>query len=224
MRDWYTQNCNWQGTAAELAELTQSLLVQASLNDESIRLSERLARNYMQIGILGRPEHSGKEAHFGARQVIEFLVARKLIQDGWPLAKIAEFNRTHELEDLLTQFPDAVQITDAEKLVAKLRAESQLLKKQPPTQSESHHSPPSFLRHSADWSRRKSSSKDTLRLMGNLSGEPTRSRLLKISITDWCEIFVDPEQLRKLPIESLDALGNTIAHLLREELQSTRRS
>jgi hypothetical protein len=60
--------------------------------------------------------------------------------------------------------------------------------------------------------------------LGNISGEPTRYRLVKLSIADWCEVLVDLEQLRKLPIESLDELGNTIAHLLREELQSTRRS
>lgn len=226
MRDWYAKNINWKGSAAELANLAQSLLVKACLNAENISPNERLVRNYMQLGILDRPERSGKEAYFGPRQVIEFLVARKLIQDGWPLAKIAEFTRTHEIDDLLDQFPDTRQITDAERLVAKLKAESQPSQTNQTRSIRNSGSPvsSSFLTHSAEWSKRKAIARDVLHSLGNLSGEPRRYRLVKLSIADWCEVLVDLEQLRKLPIESLDELGNTIAHLLREELQSTRRS
>jgi hypothetical protein len=138
------------------------------------------------------------------------------------LAKIAEFTRTHEIDDLLDQFPDTRQITDAERLVAKLKAESQ-----PSQTNQTNSGSPvssSFLTHSAEWSKRKAIARDVLHSLGNLSGEPRRYRLVKLSIADWCEVLVDLEQLRKLPIESLDELGNTIAHLLREELQSTRRS
>lgn len=226
MLDWYTQNSNWQGTAAELADLIQSLLAMVGMDDESIKPNERLVRNYMQLGILDRPERSGKEAYFGARQVVEFLVARKLIRDGWPLAKIAEFNRTHELSDLLDLFPEPQQSTEAEKLVAKLREESnQLLIHQPMSSPISlSSSSSSFLTHSADWSKRKNNAREVLRLLGNQSGKPTRNHLVKLRLTDWCEVLIDLEQLRKLPIESLDDLGNTIAYFLREELKVTRRS
>ena len=226
MHEWYIQYSHWQGTAAELADLIQTLLTKVGLDDESVIPNERLVRNYMQLGILDRPERSGKESYFGARQVIEFLVARKLIRDGWPLAKIGEFNRTHELGDLLALFPESRPMTEAEKLVTQLRFESkQLLENSKPMKSATSTSgSPTFLMHSADWSKRKSSARDVLRLLGNTTGQPVRQGLVKLSLTAWCEVLVDLEQLRKLPIESLDELGQTIAQLLREELQSTRRS
>lgn len=226
MHDWYVQNRNWQGTAAELADLIQTLLTVVGLDDESVIPNERLVRNYRQLGILGRPKKLGKEAYFGINQVTEFLVARKLIRDGWPLAKIAEFTRTHEIHDLLALIPEHRPPTEAEKLVNQLRTESNRLLtdqslKRPTNQSADS---PTFLMHSADWLKRKTSASETLRLLGNPTGKPERYRLVKLKVTDWCEVLVDIDQLSRLPIESLDELSNTIAQLIREELQSTRRS
>jgi hypothetical protein len=105
MRDWCSEQAGWRGTAAELAEVVRDLLETLNLADAQVIPNERLVRNYAQQGILQKPVRMGKEAYFGVRQVIEYLVARKLLAEGWPLAKIAEFNQTTDLNELLDLLP-----------------------------------------------------------------------------------------------------------------------
>mgnify|MGYP003382617437 CR=1 FL=1 len=92
----------WRGTAAELAELATAMLDSYGMADQ--KLNERLIRYYVAEGVLSRPEREGREALFGYRQVLELLVARLMSNDGWPLAKIATWNREADekaLRDLI---------------------------------------------------------------------------------------------------------------------------
>jgi hypothetical protein len=62
-------------------------------------------RHYVQVGVLTASEREGREAMFGLRQVVEFLAARYLLKDGWPLAKVAEMVRTTDLDGLAVMIP-----------------------------------------------------------------------------------------------------------------------
>src|SRR5215831_20249468 len=105
MRDWTDRYRDWEGTAAELADEAAAIAEEIRISDgdaerggdaesrASWRPNERLVRHYVQVGILGRPERAGKEAHFRFRQLVELLATRVLLNDGWPLAKIAGFVR-----------------------------------------------------------------------------------------------------------------------------------
>jgi CheY-like chemotaxis protein len=90
---------DWRGNAAELAAVARELLGPLGLEDE--RLNERLVRYYVQAGILSRPAREGREALFGYRQLLELVAARELANDGWPLAKIADWNRGADERALL---------------------------------------------------------------------------------------------------------------------------
>lgn len=95
---------NWRGTAAELADTAAEWLGSLGLDEQ--RLNERLVRYYVQDGVLSRPEREGREAKFGFRQLLEFVVARKLAADSWPLAKIASWNRGADEKALLDLIDD----------------------------------------------------------------------------------------------------------------------
>lgn len=84
----------WRGTAAELAEQCNRLLPAIGLTEDAGTANERLVRHYVQVGVLSPPEREGREAVFGVEQIREFLTARHLLRDGWPLAKIAELVRS----------------------------------------------------------------------------------------------------------------------------------
>ncbi|WP_295409044.1 response regulator [uncultured Thiocystis sp.] len=90
---------DWRGNAAALAATAAEILKPVGAEDE--RLNERLVRYYTQAGILSRPERAGRDAVFGFRQVLELVAARELARDGWPLAKIAEWNQTADERALL---------------------------------------------------------------------------------------------------------------------------
>ena len=113
---------DWRGTAAELADrLNQVLGGIPSLTDDAGSANERLVRHYVQVGVLTPPEREGREALFGLRQVVEFLAARYLLKDGWPLAKVAELVRTTDVEGLARLIPAERPHTRAEEVVAKYR-------------------------------------------------------------------------------------------------------
>lgn len=95
---------DWRGTAAELAALGVGLLETFGLSEE--KLNERLVRYYVAEGVLSRPERQGREAWFGYRQLLELLVARLLSKDGWPLAKIATWNRAADDQALRDLIPE----------------------------------------------------------------------------------------------------------------------
>ena len=225
MRDWCSQQADWRGTAAELAEVVRDLLEKLDLVDAQVIPNERLVRNYVQQGILQKPVRVGKEAYFGVRQVIEYLVARKLLAEGWPLAKIAEFNQTNGLDELLDLLPRRRERNEAEKLVARFRrsAVAEPTNQAPQAMPAIVPSPSPFLSHSAERAKRKSTARDHLRSLGNPTGEATRHGLVKLTLTPWCELLIDPEGLQGLSPEVLDDMGETIAQVLREELLIQKR-
>ena len=113
---------DWRGTAAELADkLNEVLAGIPSLADDAGSANERLVRHYVQVGVLTAPEREGREALFGLRQVVEFLAARYLLKDGWPLAKAAEMVRATDLNGLAGMIPTDRARTRAEEVVAKYK-------------------------------------------------------------------------------------------------------
>jgi hypothetical protein len=81
---------SWTGDVSELARLAGEFLNARALVDASTEPNVRVIRDYGQRGIVSRAERQGKEAIYGYRQLLEFVAARVLVADGWPLAKIAE--------------------------------------------------------------------------------------------------------------------------------------
>lgn len=227
MRDWCSEQAGWRGTAAELAVVVRDLLEPLNLADAQVIPNERLVRNYAQQGILQKPVRMGKEAYFGVRQVIEYLVARKLLTEGWPLAKIAEFNQTTDLNELLDLLPRPRPPTEAEQLVARFRraaaAPPPSTDQEPLAMPTCLEAPSLFLSRTAERAKRKSNARDRLRSLGNPTGETTRTMRVKLTLTPWCELLIDPTGLQGLSPEVLDEMGDTIAQVLREELLFQKR-
>ena len=81
---------SWSGDARDLVRSAGEILVSRGLAHASSGANVRLLRDYAQRGIVSRAERHGKKAVYGYRQLLEFVAARILVGDGWPLAKIAE--------------------------------------------------------------------------------------------------------------------------------------
>ena len=84
----------WRGTAASLAAYLNSFLPEAQpLYGEPRPVTERLIRYYVTEGLLSEPAVAGRERLFGHLHLTEYLAARKLLADGWPIAKVRELRR-----------------------------------------------------------------------------------------------------------------------------------
>ncbi len=225
----------WRGTAAELADRLNDVLTGIpSLADDAGSANERLVRHYVQVGVLTAPEREGREAMFGLRQVVEFLAARYLIKDGWPLAKIAEMVRATDLDGLAGMIPSERPRTRAEEVVAKYRTKggsrvsaatfALAAQSAPPTprkavqkamKLESPLSTP--LARAADITRRRVSLEENLKALGNTAGRADRSRVVRIELTPWCHVHVDLAALGEMSEDTPDILGAALTQALQEE-------
>src|SRR5262245_42993842 len=121
---------SWTGDVGELARLAGAILAARGVVDRSTEPNVRLVRDYAQRGIVSRAERQGKEAIYCYRQLLEFVAARVLVADGWPLAKIAE-HFAHIADTELRSLISADQARNRAIAVAqRLRSEAHLT---PPT-------------------------------------------------------------------------------------------
>ena len=222
----------WRGTAAELAEQCNQLLPRIGLAEEVGTANERLVRHYVQIEILTPPDREGREALFGARQVAEFLAARRLIHDGWSLAKIAELIKTAGPEGFIQLLSADPAPTLAERTLARFRSPATRQSAPlawsvadpaplpPPDFAASYAAePPSSgsLLQAHDITRRRLDLQKNLTALGNASGTPNRQRTIRLSLTPWCQVYVDARELSRMPADTPEILGNALTQALHEE-------
>lgn len=187
---------DWRGTAAELADKVNEVLASVpSLRDDAGTANERLVRHYVQVGVLTVPEREGREALFGVRQVVEFLAARWLLKDGWPLTKVAELVRATDVAGLAQLVPNERPRTRAEDVAAKYRGTAR----------------------AADLSRRRVSLEENLKALGNPAGRPDRKRVVRLELTPWCHVDVDLAGLAAMDDSTPATLGAALTLALQEE-------
>ena len=228
----------WRGTAAELAEKANSLLPRLNLTEDAGSLNERLVRYYVSEKVLTPPEREGREAMFGFRQVIELLVIRYLLRDGWPLAKIAAMVQSSDLSSLQNLMPSERPRTTAEEVVARFRRDEfapqaardfalRMTSDARPTPSQrtlplkpkavAERSAPPALEMAAELTRRKSALTDNLKALGNTEGRPQRRRMVRIELTPWCQVHINAKELHELSDEATETLGTALTQALQEE-------
>ena len=208
---------DWRGTADELAAKCNEILATVpSLAEDAGAANERLIRHYVQVGVLSAPEREGREALFGLRQVVEFLAARYLLKDGWPLAKAAEIVRGTDIAGLSHLIPSERPPTQAEALVAKYRGNSGAVAAPRPAAQQSMWSETPLAR-AADISRRRVSLEENLIALGNPEGRPDRARVLRLALTPWCHVHVDARVLAEMSEETPEILGAALTQALQEE-------
>ena len=225
---------NWRGTAAALADQCNALAPHMGLAEEAGAANERLVRHYVQVGVLSPPEREGREALFDARHIREFLAARYLLKDGWSLAKITELVRAAGPQGLARFLPTVQGPTDAERTLARLKSYSI-----PPSTKPQEHDlasesastanlpmlpVPNMLRslsdplqHAAQIADRRRNLHASLTALGNASGQPERSRRIRIVLTPWCEVYLDPAELERRPVDTPTWLGTALTHALHED-------
>jgi len=211
MGDWTDKYRNWEGTAAELADVAAAIGAAIRIPEGDTRPNERLVRHYVHVGILGRPERRGKEAYFSFRQVVELLAARVLLNDGWPLAKIAEFVGVTNLDDLLGLLPQSALLTPAQELVSKFKRRV-FREQSPAARTPAPQAKPSTANP-------MSRSVDLLRQRQEAFTDGTPPEVgtwLRIELTPWCHVYVEREAAQRTPPDQIERLSRVLAQTLIE--------
>ncbi len=113
----------FEGDAEALADAATRILDLMQVKDEAAPFTARLVRDYAQRGIVARPSRFGKETRYGFQHIVEFIAARALVRDGWPLAKIAEYIAKAQPDELLGLIAPSAE-TPAQQAVRAIRRRS----------------------------------------------------------------------------------------------------
>ena len=112
------QHTGFSGSADDLCALIDQLATeQPGLGVTAGEANERLIRHYVSMGVLDRPERAGKGVLYGFRQLLQYIVGRRLLGNGFALAKIGEYSRRAPTQSLLASLDEPPQRSEAQLLV-----------------------------------------------------------------------------------------------------------
>ncbi len=80
--------------------------------------NERLLRHYVSVDVVDKPARQGREVRYGFRHLLQYVTARRLLKQGFSLAKIAQYTSVLSTNDLLNALLSKSQQSEAELLVA----------------------------------------------------------------------------------------------------------
>lgn len=113
----------FQGNADALLAAAQDLVKTLNLSQETGEGNERLLRHYVSMGVVDKPAREGRDALYGFRHLVQFVAARRLLAEGFALAKIAKYTAVVPTEALTSYLEKSDRASEAELLVAAFKAE-----------------------------------------------------------------------------------------------------
>jgi hypothetical protein len=211
----------WEGTGDELAELANSLLRERGFAEDPVSPNVRLIRDYASRGILTRPERRGKEAIYQYRNLLEFIAARVLVADGWPLAKIAEHFVHISDDELRALVPGQERGNRALELArsflrgggtqhSQVQGKFSKSRLGERTKDETT-SGMLFRKRAARVSSLQMELRDAMDRLGLPADAPPVQQVTLIAIAPWCQLLIETERLKTLTADQADEVGRAIA-------------
>ena len=108
----------FQGSADLLIARAQELAKNLRLDQEGSEGNERLLRHYVSMGVVDKPSREGRDALYGFRHLLQFVAARRLLAEGYSLAKIAKYTAVVPTDALSDYLEKPGRASEAELLVA----------------------------------------------------------------------------------------------------------
>ena len=197
---------SWQGNLENLIYEATKISAEFSLNSDS-EISVRMVRDYIQRGILGEVDKSGRELEFNYSHLLKLVLSRVLLQDGWSLRKIAEHFDFADLEELEELFPndDNLALSTVRRLRSSVKSPEQV--------SMSMSEPGPRFGMSKRVARRTSIQQEmrqALRKLGLPEEGPATEELTLLAIAPWFQILMDKQRLKLLTHEEAEDLGKAV--------------
>ena len=226
---------DWEGTAESLAETAGGLMQgEAGFGEADFAPNERLVRDYVARGIVGKPERRGKEAIFGFEQLVQFLACRAMLADGWPLSKIAEDFRHANFEDTLALIPGEQRSNEALNLIESFKEESvfkseRIMESRSPrsvsrsvsmemASDESDARSPNFRQRQRRNYEYRSDIGNALRRMGSDFRNVVKYDFTALQLATWLTLFIDRDRADRITVDEAEAIGRAVtAGLLNQD-------
>ena len=198
---------NWRGNLDGLIEQAEKVSSGFQLKDTT-EISVRMVRDYIQRGILGDIDRSGRELEFNYSHLLRLVLSRVLLNDGWSLKKIGEhfeFTKVRDLEQLLPK-------TGNTALSAIKRLRSSVDTAKPRMSREANEDRKYEVSRQA--ARRTSihqEMRSALRKIGLPEDGPATEEITLIAITPWFQALLQKDRIRSLTLEEADEIGKAVS-------------
>ena len=190
--------------------------------------SDRVIRDYVRRRVLSptlRGQDSDERGFYGFRHLVEFLAARVLLNDGWPLEKIAERNREATIEDLLALIPGQPPENEALALARSFRPEREgIFEKRYDARDHMGSISDRATRYAEGLSGNSDPGASLARqraelplLMRRITGSddpPKVRRLVAIEIGDQLTLLIDQRLLHQISLADADTIGRAVSATL----------
>lgn len=225
------------------AEITGRLVQELNLEKSGGRgpraeaASDRVIRDYVRRRVLSPTERGAESEERGFytfRHLAEFLAARVLLNDGWPLEKIAERNQASTTEALLALIPGQQTENEALTLARSFRRASQpsylWARSEPPSRPVSYGSmaestgpqsgsptagePDIGVDPAAAAARSRASLPSFMRQLTGGEGPPRVRRLSAIEFGDQLTLLIDQRMVERITLADAELIGRTITAAL----------
>ena len=197
---------SWQGNLENLIYEATKISAEFSLNSDP-EISVRMVRDYIQRGILGAVDKSGRELEFNYSHLLKLVLSRVLLQDGWSLRKIAEHFDFADLEELEELFPndDNLALSTVRRLRSSVKSPEQM------SMSKSEPSPRfGMTKRVARRTSIQQEMRQALRKLGLPEEGPATEELTLLAIAPWFQILMDKRRLKSLTHEEAEDLGKAV--------------
>jgi DNA-binding transcriptional MerR regulator len=216
--------------------LLVTLGIEKGHGHDPFELKDRLVRYYTSGGAVTRPGRKGKEVRYGYEHLVQVLATRQLLNDGWPLAKVASFIQSTSLEELEAMLPDEASpgaqhrsarsasprpaplgIMEHRGLVNQSDDSMNFL------EQRSYSMSASMQEFETRALRNRVGMAGTWQALGHEDGVmPAWREAAAIDLTSWCRVVIDVDQLRNMHPAQAERIGEALAHAVKE-LRTHRR-
>ena len=198
---------DWRGNLETLIERAEQISSELELRDTT-EISVRMVRDYIQRGILGDVDRSGRELEFNYLHLLKLILSRVLLNDGWSLKKIGEhfeLTDTKDLEDLIPS-KDNSALSAIKRLRSSVR--SGTVKSSRKTAQGSAYS---VSRKAAKRTTIQHEMKSALRKLGLPEDGPATEEITLLAITPWFQALLQKDRLRTLTLEEAEEVGQAVS-------------
>ena len=198
---------DWRGNLEKLIEQAEKVSSELELKDNT-EISVRMVRDYIQRGILGDVDRSGRELEFSYQHLLKLVLSRVLLSDGWSLKKIGEhfeLTNTQDLEDLMPK-----QGNPALSVIKRLRSSvdgtaTRMSREPAPNAAYS------VSRQAAKRTSIQHEMKSALRKLGLPEDGPATEEITLLAITPWFQALLQKDRLRTLTLEEAEEVGQAVS-------------
>ena len=219
---------SWTGNIDDLRETASALVIQHQIDELDDAYSIRLVRDYIQRGLLGNIERSGKELRFEYEQLLRFIVVRIMLADGWMLGKIQEHLSLSTIADIEGFLPSQSKqalslvkrlrtsvLSSAERLSEQEQVDEQLSMSYKPIPTHEASRPRFGIgsimkRKIQETSSIQREMKDALRRLDLPEDGPTTEDLKLFALAPFCQVLISEERFQRLSVQDARELGEAL--------------